>query len=361
MAAWTCRCSSIHLRQHGPAKGIAGGGRYGGSALRQYVDAFHLNSSDVIIALPRSAPAARAMPSRRWAPARTIRIFDMRRGGLTEALRVMGADKVTILSFVPSALRMILAIPGAEQAFSHLRVLDLHGERILVSDIALFRAKLPQTCSISVTMGSMEAGAVFSWFVQDDLVHGDVVPVGYLLPGRRVALLDESGQPVADGEVGELFVRGAMALGAWREGRLVRGPFLDDPEDAGAFIYAMGDLMRRRADGLFEYVERKDRKVKIRGLWADLGEVEAALRTIDGVVEAVVISVGGEIQGERLAAFITMQPGVTQPTLGAVRIAVAAETADHMAPASVTVLDAIPRLANFKPDLVRLTAMAESA
>ena len=134
-------------------------------------------------------------------------------------LQVMRANKVTVLSFVPSALRAMLAIVGAEEAFSSLRALDLHGERILASDIALFRSKLPRDCRISVTMGSIEAGTVFSWFVRDDQITSNVVPIGYIMPGRSVALLDEQGHQVADGEVGELFARGPMAMGAWQNGR----------------------------------------------------------------------------------------------------------------------------------------------
>ena len=102
-------------------------------------------------------------------------------------MRVLGEERVTILSFIPTALRMVLGVPGAEHAFRHLRVLDLHGESILASDIFLFRQKLPRDCLISVTMGSLEAGAVFSWFVEDARIDGMSVPVGYLLPERRIA------------------------------------------------------------------------------------------------------------------------------------------------------------------------------
>ena len=80
-------------------------------------------------------------------------------------------------------------------------------------------------------MGSIEAGTVFSWFVRDDQITSNVVPIGYIMPGRSVALLDEQGHQVADGEVGELFARGPMAMGAWQSGRRVPGPFLPDPED----------------------------------------------------------------------------------------------------------------------------------
>jgi acyl-coenzyme A synthetase/AMP-(fatty) acid ligase len=177
------------------------------------------------------------------------------------------------------------------------------------------------------------------------------------MPDRRVALLDQDGQPVADGQAGELLARGAMALGAWQDGRLIAGPFLPDPEDPESSIYPMGDLVRQRPDHLFEYIGRIDRRVKIHGLWADLGEVEAALRSIAGVADAAVIS-SDKNQKERLAAFLVMAAGATPPSAGAVRRAVAKATAEHMAPAEVHMLNTIPRLANFKPDLVRLRAMS---
>lgn len=342
----------------GRPKGIVSGARFGDVFLRQLIDLFHLNASDVVLGLASLSTGGARDAFASLGVGATFRLFDMRNGGFAEVLRILAHDKVSILSFVPSALRAVLSVPGAEQAFRHLRLLDLHGERILASDIALFRSKLPKTCHISVTMGSIEAGPVFNWFVRDDLIDGAVVPVGYPWPQKRVALLDDEGRPVGDGEIGELFVRGLMAVGAWRNGGRVQGPFLADPDNTAVSIYPMGDLVRRRTDGLFEYVGRKDRKVKVRGLWADLGEVEAALRDIDGVSDAVAISRSADAEGERLAVFVVMAPGVVAPATSDVRHRVAQKTADHMAPADVVFLNAIPRLANFKPDLVRLGELA---
>ncbi len=342
----------------GRPKGLISGGRHGGTALRQFIEMFHLNSSDVVLGVASLSTGGARDAFAALAVGATIRLVELRASGIGQALQAMKENAVTVLSFVPSALRAILSIEGAEQAFKSLRVLDLHGERILASDIALFRSKLPRNCHISVTMGSIEAGAVFSWFVRDDQVTGNVVPVGYLMPGRRVAVLDEAGVPAPDGQVGELLARGAMAMGAWQSGHRLPGPFLPDPEDRSSSIYPMRDLVRRRSDGLFEYVGRKDRKVKVRGLWADLSEVEAALRMIDGVADAAAIAENENTSNERLVAYIVMRPGARAISATEVRRIVAKETADHMAPAAVHMLDSIPRLANFKPDLMQLNSLA---
>jgi acyl-coenzyme A synthetase/AMP-(fatty) acid ligase len=343
----------------GRPKGLIGGHRYGGMVLRSFIDMLHLNPADALIGLGSMSTGGSRDAFATLAAGAFLRVFDMREG-FAEALRVLDDEEITILSFIPSALRMILANPGAERAFRHLRVLDLHGEKILASDIALFRSKLPPTCHISVTMGSAEAGMLFSWFVRDDLIEGPVVPVGYLMPGRSVALLGEDGVSVGDGEVGELVVRGAMSM-SWRDGARVQGPLLADPERAGSFVYPMGDLMRRRPDGLFDYVGRKDRRVKVHGLWADLGEIETAVMGLDAVAEAVVVCADEGAPHERLVAFVVCRSDAPAPAAADVRRVVAEQTAAHMVPEEVRMVDAIPRLPNFKPDLVRLTSLSRSS
>ncbi len=122
----------------------------------------------------------------------------------------------------------------------------------------------------------------------------------------------------------------------------------------------MGDLIRRRPDGLYEFVERRDRRVKIRGLWADLGQVEAALRSAPGVSDAVAFTPMREGEADRIVAFVAFAPDAPRPSLADLRRAVAEDAADQMVPAEIRVLEVIPRLANFKPDLVRLASLIES-
>jgi acyl-coenzyme A synthetase/AMP-(fatty) acid ligase len=342
----------------GRPKGLAMSGATGASALAEFVDAFHINENDVILGIAslstggaRDALAALSTGAR-------IRIIDLKTAGVPGALRVLAEEGITILGFVPSVLRNIMRMPGVERSFRTLRILDLYGEQVLSSDIALFRSKLPANCLISVTLAATETGKVFSWFVRDERLTGAIAPVGYVVPGKQVALLGEDGQPVAPGEVGELMVRGAIAMGGWRGGRLTDGPFLPDPGSPGSRIYAMGDLARLGPDGLAEYVGRRDRRIKIRGLWADLGEIEAAIRGVDGVADAVVIAKSREGDPDILTAFVTHADSGAPPAHAAIRRAVASETAEHMVPGEICEVASIPRLANYKPDLARLNALA---
>src|SRR5262249_49329953 len=152
--------------------------------------------------------------------------------------------------------------------------------------------------------------------------EGALVPVGYLAPGKQVALVDENGMPVGQGEIGELLVRGPMAMGGWRAGRLTPGQFLPDPGNDEHRIYATGDLIRLRPDGLAEYAGRRDQKLKIRGLWADLGEVEAALRSVAGVADAVAVPKRRAGQPDSLIAFVVAAADGARPTVRALRRAV---------------------------------------
>ncbi|MBB5716422.1 AMP-binding protein [Sphingomonas aerophila] len=327
-------------------------------AMAQFVDMFHVNADDVILGIASLSTGGSRDVFSALTTGATIRLLDIKRAGFAEALRVLGSG-ITLLSFVPTALRMVMNIPGIENAFRTLRALDLHGEGILASDIELFRQKLPADCRISITFGATETGLIFSWFVDEALVDGAICPAGYLIPGKQVAIVADDGSFALPGDPGELIVRGAMPLGGWQAGKLTHGSYLQDTDGSGGKIYRTGDLVRHRPDGLFEHLGRRDRRVKIRGLWAELSEIEAALMTMPGVAEAVTVVRQVANDADEIVAFVVAEPGGAVPEEPAMRSTIADATAEHMVPAEFRVLDQMPRLANFKADLVRLAAMLD--
>ena len=337
----------------GQAKGVAGCQRGYMHTLAEYVGACAITEEDTILSIATlSAIGSREVLAAAVTGAR-LRILDFQKAGVAGALEAL--SETTVLSFVPSAMRMVMGVPGIETYAARLRVLSLLGEPVLASDLAMFRSRLPDTCRICIELGTTETTTVIRWFVRPEIIGGAVSPSGYLVPGPELLLSGDDGGPAQAGEAGELTVRGpSVALGLWRDGRLATDAFRPAGRGSHARIYATGDLLRLRPDGLFEFVGRRDRMVKLRGLQVDLAEVEAAMRDWPGVEDAVAAVVKGS-GGGRLVGYVVAASAVPAAEL---RRHIEARTARHMAPQQIVQLNAIPRLANFKPDLVRLEAEA---
>jgi amino acid adenylation domain-containing protein/thioester reductase-like protein len=178
-----------------------------------------------------------------------------------------------------------------------------------------------------------------------------VVPIGFPIAGSGMRLLDEGLRPVADGQVGELFVGGAgVARGYHRRPGLTGGWFLPDPWAAapGGRMYRTGDRARRLPDGQLEFCGRVDHQVKVRGYRVELAEVELALAGHPAVVGAVAdVRVLGES-----ASLVAWVAGDADPE--EVRTHVAALLPAHMVPSRIVVLDKLPRNVAGKIDRAEL-------
>lgn len=342
----------------GRAKGLAYRQRDIFRVVAEHVNSLHINQDDVILSLASLGAGGNLDVLSALLTGAKVRMLDIKSAGIGETLRVLGADGITLLSMIPLVFRTLFQQPGADEAFRTVRAITTGGDRLSGADLTLFRSVLPATSHVRTTQGSTETGVVFNWFVPRELTFADqvTVPSGYLGSAKAVALV--SPETTADGVLeGEFLVRGSnLAAGAWQDGRLTPGPFQADPEDPSRKIYDTGDIVRRRRDGLFEFVGRRDRQIKILGLRADPGEVEAILRKAPGVEDVVVIP--RRTEGEAvLIAYVRPLDLHAPPEPAALRQAVQAEAPPHMTPAEVRFLPLIPRLPNFKPDFVALDAL----
>lgn len=344
----------------GRAKGIAYSERQMMRLVAEHIAVHHINRDDVILGIASLTAAGIREAIVTLLTGALLRPLDFKAAGLMEGLRVMREERVSFLSFVPSYLRMLMQVPGIEQSFAHLRVLELGGEVTTKEDVALFRRTLPAGCRISLAFGSTETGLMFRWFV-DDAKMVDGAPLGYLADGRTIAILGEDDLPVVPGEAGEMVVSDAMvALGYWRDGGIDTSRFRPHAGDPGIRTVRSGDRIRMRPDGLVEFAGRVDRMVKINGLQVDQGEVESVLKDVASVADAAVVTRHREGEGAKLIAFVVPRDPAVPLDQAMLRQAVADEAAEHMIPHTIRTIDELPRLHNGKPDLVRLAAMAEA-
>ncbi|WP_132421023.1 non-ribosomal peptide synthetase [Pseudonocardia endophytica] len=181
--------------------------------------------------------------------------------------------------------------------------------------------------------------------------QGDrTVGLGGPKTGTDLHVLDERLEPVPDGAVGELYVRGdSVARGYHGRPAATAERFV--PAAGGTRRYRTGDLVRRSRSGI-EFVGRVDDQVKIRGIRVEPGEIEAALRERPEVRQAAVV-----IAGDEIAGYVTLQGGGTDPDAGErIRRGVAETLPGALVPAHVTVLDAFPATAHGKIDRSALPA-----
>ncbi|MFF2644775.1 amino acid adenylation domain-containing protein [Streptomyces niveus] len=170
---------------------------------------------------------------------------------------------------------------------------------------------------------------------------GDVVPIGLPHPGVTCRIGDD----------GELLIGGIGVVdGYLNRPELTAERFTTTP--GWGREYRTGDRVRRSEDGQLEFLGRLDDQVKIRGHRVEPAEVEATLRTLDGVTDAVVL-VDGTTGRARLIGHLVADDA-TDPT--AVRGALADILPAHLVPAALVLHRAFPLNPQGKIDKVALAA-----
>ncbi|CAH2601473.1 Non-ribosomal peptide synthetase [Rhodovastum atsumiense] len=186
-----------------------------------------------------------------------------------------------------------------------------------------------------------------------DLPPGRPVPIGRPIAGTQCHVLDDALRPVPDGEEGQLCVSGeGVALGYWRRPELTAEKFVPNlfGQDGGERLYLTGDLVRRRPDGVIEFIGRIDGQVKINGRRIETGEIEAVLRRHTAVHDAVVTA-RDEPGGKRLVAYV-----VPPVDAAALKTWLAAQLPDWMLPSAIVGLAMMPLTPNGKVDRRALPA-----
>src|SRR5439155_7416514 len=138
---------------------------------------------------------------------------------------------------------------------------------------------------------------------RDILARYSPLPIGYPMPGSRVVVLDAQGRELPADERGEIIIAGPnVSPGYLGRPDLTERAFF---ELDGQRAYHTGDWGRVR-DGLLFCEGRMDSQIKLHGHRIELGDVEANLRALPGVRDAVVLPTMWQGQPDALSAFVVM-------------------------------------------------------
>ena len=272
-----------------------------------------------------------------------------------EALAALIArEAVTWLITVPSLARSLVDTVENIQRLATLRHWTLSGEALTPALLRQLQAALAD-CRFVNLYGSSEVAADATFYVSKRFSE-NTVPIGRPLPGTRVYLLDERGEPVPVGIAGEIHVGGvAVARGYLNQPQLTAERFVKDPftADADARMYKTGDLGRWLSDGNIECLGRNDSQIKIRGYRIELGGIEAQLALFEQVAAAAVICREEEDGQKRLVAYVTLKKATGAREL---REFLVARLPEYMVPSAYEVLDSLPMTPSGKVDRRALAA-----
>lgn len=175
---------------------------------------------------------------------------------------------------------------------------------------------------------------------------------GLPIPGYDLRIVDDHGQPLPCGEVGELQVNGpTAAMGYWNNREKTRNTF------QGQWTRS-GDKYSVDADGYYTYAGRSDDMLKVGGIYVSPIEVESALITHPAVLEAAVIGRPDDAMLVKPQAFVVLKSGVTGTDALASELQqhVKSKLAPYKYPRWIEFIDELPKTATGKIQRFKLRA-----
>ncbi|KQT35260.1 AMP-dependent synthetase [Sphingomonas sp. Leaf412] len=258
-----------------------------------------------------------------------------------EALRLIADERVSSMSGVPTMAREIINHPAfATTDTSSLLALAGGGAQVPPDLVQRIDAEVG-TARPSTGYGMTETCGIIT-SVGGDFFVDRPDSAGPAMPAYETMCVDDDGNPVPPGAIGELWVKGAA---------VIKG-YINRPDATAATItdgwLHTGDIARIDGDGFIFVVDRKKDMVLRGGENIYCAEVEATIYRHTAIAECCVFGVPDERLGEEVGVAVVAKPGATV-SIDALRDHCAALTARHKVPRYVWILDEpLPRNASGK-------------
>lgn len=271
----------------------------------------------------------------------------------TELFETLNKNRVTALCWSVAGIEL----PAKLGAFDcvkpeYLKKVCFSGSVMPCKYLKIWQENLPDALYVN-QYGPTEATASCTYYVVDEKVDDDtVLPIGTPYENYSIILLNEDGTETAEGEIGEICVKGPiLALGYYGDLERTNESFIQNPLNKNycELIYKTGDLGSLREDGLLMFHGRKDRQIKHMGHRIELGEIEETAKQIDGLGECCALY---NKEKEHLYLFYTGDVTSKEIVLHFRKVLPA-----FMVPRKLVALEELPKLPNGKLDMQSMKAM----
>jgi len=277
--------------------------------------------------------------------------FNVKENGVADLAPWLVRNEITVYRSVPTVYRHFIGTLKRHERFPQLRLVRLGGEPATRRDLEAYRKHFADHCAFINGYGTSEASNVWQYRVEKSTpVSQDLVPVGYPIDDTQFSLVDEAGEEVRLGAMGEIAIKSRdLSPGYWRRAELTQRVFRTDSDNPDVRIYYTGDIGYCLPDGCLVHMGRKDSQVKIRGYRIELEEIQLALLDAPEIKEAVVVAQDDGAGEKQLVAYLVFQRERSLDTKQ-LREHLAEKVPDYMLPAAFVRLDALPLTPNGKLD-----------
>ena len=253
-----------------------------------------------------------------------------------DLFKLIARERITHLELVPALLIRMLSGPTSNDFdLSSLRIINTGGQK-LQAEVKRRAEEMIPSCKVQEVFGMAEGLLCYVRLDDPDEVRYETAgrPVS---PWDEIRLVDEQGNEVPDGDIGELLVRGPYTLrGYYRVPEYNARTFTSDG------FYKTGDLMRRHSSGNYIVEGRKKDLINRGGEKISAEEVENLILAHPAVLNVACVPMPDPQLGERMCAFVMLRPGMALTLQELTSFLLGKEIARFKLPERLEVLEELP-------------------
>jgi amino acid adenylation domain-containing protein len=201
---------------------------------------------------------------------------------------------IYLIHCIPGVFRLLHTESLTAAYFKNLKYILLSGDVVNPVDLEKWYNVFADRVQLVNCYGTTETTVIKTYHpIRKSDARGERIPIGKPISGTGAVILDENLNVCGRGMVGRIYLRTPYSTWGYHNDcqlnkeKFIPNPFTGEPSD---LVFRTGDLGRLLEDGSLEFLGRKDRQVKIRGVRIELDEIAHQLRKHPHIKDTVAVS-----------------------------------------------------------------------